>query len=309
MKKCDYGCGEEAKFELNGRKGIKKQCCSKSSNSCSAIKEKKRQAYIKKYGVDNPGKVKELHEKRLDTLEKKYGDRLYNTHGIRKPENQLKAYENGIQKWETKHGNCSTLEYIKNKKKKTMLKNWGVESPLQHPEILKKAQQTNNQLYGGNSPMNSAIIIKKMIETKIERYGEMFVNSAGWSKEAMLWIRNYVKEQKYDISQIAYYDIELGLHEWGQRLENDKWILYDFVAFELGHRGDKDYIIEIVEYHGPWHYTDNDVKNRGEEKAALFKNSNTIKESRDIDLLKEEYGKQLTNNYKVIWAYDIDKGE
>ena len=54
---CDYGCGQPAikLFKRRKSKGGDAWCCSNSTNSCSAIKEKKRITHKENTGYDNPG--------------------------------------------------------------------------------------------------------------------------------------------------------------------------------------------------------------------------------------------------------------
>lgn len=143
------------------------------------------------------------------------------------------------------------------------------------------------------------------METKIFRNSFAGINC---SKEATEYFRKYIKNSKYDLDQLAYNDSEYNLFEWGYRDIDcgNRWFLYDFVAFEKGYRGNKDHIIEIIEYHGPFHYTADDVTMRGHEKAYPWKSKNTtIKESKVIDDMKEKLALKFTNNYKIIWARDL----
>lgn len=59
MKKnlCHYGCGNKAikKFKYTGN-----WCCSNSANNCPAVKKRKEQSYLEKYGVSNPMKSPEI---------------------------------------------------------------------------------------------------------------------------------------------------------------------------------------------------------------------------------------------------------
>ena len=103
------------------------------------------------------------------------------------------------------------------------------------------------------------------------------------------------------MTQVAFADSDNGLHEWGYYF--DRWYLYDFVAFEQGHRGNASKILEIVEYNGPFHYTEEEASDRGSEKAAPWASSKmTIAESVERDKRKEKFARTLTENYQVVWA-------
>ena len=83
---CEYGCGQKAKYKFkNGR-----WCCSDKAVKCKAVKErigkklkgipipkkileKRKETCIKKYGVDNPSKKKEVNKKIKKSFYKKYG--------------------------------------------------------------------------------------------------------------------------------------------------------------------------------------------------------------------------------------------
>jgi hypothetical protein len=57
---CDYGCGQEAKFEFkNG-----KWCCSKSQNSCLEIRKKISESNKEKEPINKGKTYEELYGKR-----------------------------------------------------------------------------------------------------------------------------------------------------------------------------------------------------------------------------------------------------
>lgn len=195
--------------------------------------------------------------------------------------------------------NPSLCPEIHQKKIETSLRNFGVEYSTQSEEIREKAKRTNLEKYGVTSPMKIPEIAQKSVETRIKNNCYGISNS---SNECRNFIKNYISEKGYDILQCAFSDVENNLYEWGYNV-NGRWILYDLVVFEPSHRGNREKIIEILEYHGPFHYTEKDVKERGNEKATPWASSKrTIKESYEIDKLKEEFAKSLTMNYNIIWS-------
>jgi len=194
--------------------------------------------------------------------------------------------------------NISYADEIKQVKMQTMRRNWGVDYPSQSKLIRNKQKQTCLDNHGVEFPMQSKEIRDKGIATKIENgsYGTFS------SREATSYFRKYVKQKGYTLEQVAFYDKEQHNSEWGYNI--GRWVLFDFVAFEPGHKGNKDKVIEVVEYHGPWHYTRQDVEMRGKEKAKPWKECNmTIEQSFDLDTIKYNFAKSLTNNVTVIWAY------
>jgi hypothetical protein len=235
---------------------------------CSTIKRKK--TCIEKYGCGSPLQSEEIKQKIKATNLEKYG------------------VENPSQSPE-----------IHQKKIETSLKNYGCEYPLQSEIIKEKSKQTNFNKYGVSSAMKLPEIAQKSVKTRIENNTFCKTNH---SIECRDFIRTYIKEKNYKLNQCAFSDKENNLYEWGNYYSG-RWILYDLVVFEEGFRGNKDKIIEILEYHGPFHYKENDVKERGDEKAYPWKDKKmTIKESYEIDKLKEKFAKSLTMNYNVIWA-------
>jgi hypothetical protein len=243
----------------------------KNYNGCKKCSKLKAiQTNLKRYGVENPFQSEEIKNKIKQKNLEKYG------------------VENPSQSSE-----------IKKKKIKTSLKNYGVENPTQSEIIKQKSKQTNMEKYGVSYAMKHPKVAQKSVETRFKNNN--YIKSTS-SREARNYIRQYIKEKKYKLNQCAFSDIENGLYEWGYKYKG-RWILYDLVVFEDGFRGDKDKIIEILEYHGPFHYKENDVIERGDEKATPWINSKiTIKESYDIDMLKEEFAKSLNVCYSVIWS-------
>jgi hypothetical protein len=235
---------------------------------CSNVKRKK--TCIEKYGYGSPLQSEEIKQKIKATNLEKYG------------------VENPSQSPE-----------IHQKKIETSLKNYGCEYPLQSKIIKEKSKQTNFNKYGVSSAMKLPEIAQKSVKTRIENNTFCKTNH---SIECRDFIRTYIKEKDYKLNQCAFSDKENSLYEWGNYYSG-RWILYDLVVFEEGFRGNKDKIIEILECHGPFHYKENDVKERGDEKAYPWKDKKmTIKESYEIDKLKEKFAKSLTMNYNVIWA-------
>ena len=235
---------------------------------CSSVKRKK--TCIEKYGYGSPLQSEEIKQKIKATNLEKYG------------------VENPSQSSE-----------IKQKKIETSLKNYGVENPTQSEIIKQKSKQTNMEKYGVSSAMKLPEVAQKSVETRFKNNNYIRSTSSG---EARDFIKDYIDKKRYNLNQCAFSDNENNLYEWGYHYKG-RWILYDLVVFEDGFRGNKNKIIEILEYHGPFHYKENDVKERGDEKATPWmKSKMTIQESYEIDMLKEEFAKSLTMCYNVIWA-------
>lgn len=245
------------------------------SGCTKCSKTKRESTCIEKYGETTPLKNQGIKDKIKFTCIEKYG------------------VENPSQSPE-----------IHQKKIETSLKNYGCEYPSQSEIIKRKSKQTNLEKYGVSYAMKLPEVAQKSVTTRIENNNFCKTNH---SIECRDFIRNYIKQKEYNLDQCAFSDKGNNLYEWGYYYKG-RWILYDLVVFERGFRGDKTKIIEILEYHGPFHYTEKDVLERGCEKAFPWKSKKmTIKESYDIDCIKEEFAKSLTANYNVIWSEKYHK--
>ena len=92
------------------------------------IREKSIKSMIKLYGVDNISKVEEIKAQRSLSMS-------YN-------------YESMIKSFRDKYNidNPSQLDWVKEKKIKTSLKNNGVENPSQNSEIFEKSQKSGKKI-------------------------------------------------------------------------------------------------------------------------------------------------------------------
>jgi len=263
--KIKIGCSIHGEFEQRPADHRSNSGCPK----CGKLKAV--ETNLIKYGTTNPSSSEIIKDKIRATFIEKY---------------------NGID-------NPSKVASVKLQKEDTCLKNYGVKHPWQSSEIQSRKKLTNIDRYGFSSPMKNKEISAKAVATKIANGGFDKSNS---SKEATEYIQKYIQKKSYNIDQCAYADHNIGLHEWGI-YKNGRWILYDLVVFEAGCRGDKTKIIEIFEYHGPFHYNIKEVALRGEDKAYPWKTNNTtIKESYDRDIEKEIIGREMTSNYNIVWS-------
>ena len=64
---CEYGCGQEAKYQFKNRKW----CCSKSWNSCSFVKEKRRLTVDRPEVSQKIGEALKVAQNKLEVKEKK----------------------------------------------------------------------------------------------------------------------------------------------------------------------------------------------------------------------------------------------
>ena len=105
------------------------------------IKNGIKDGFIKKFGVDNPSKLKEVRDKAKKTLIDKFG------------------VEYPLQNSD-----------IKEKFKNTNLERFGVEYPLQNNDIKEKFKNTNIEKWGVDNASKSDLIRNKIKKSNIERY-------------------------------------------------------------------------------------------------------------------------------------------
>lgn len=223
-----------------------------------------------KYGADNSFSITEIREKIEKTNLARYGVK-----------------------------NPSSNKIIHAKKIQTCLNNHGVEYYIQSDAGKQKIKTTNLMKYGVENVSQYHVFKEKMMQTKIKKG---VFNTSNSSKEARQYIRNYINTKQYSSTQVAYSDPDHGLFEWGYNV-NGKWLLFDLVVFEEGYRGDKSHIIEILEYQGPFHYTEYDVNMRGDAPAYPWKSKTvTIREAFDMDKEKEKFARTLTDNFVIVWS-------
>lgn len=82
-------------------------------------------------------------------------------------------------------------EEVKNKIIKAYFETYGVKNPMQKEEVKAKAKKTNNIRYGGNSPMCCEAVKSKSLQTCLERYG---VSNPAKSKEIQAKTRKTLYE-------------------------------------------------------------------------------------------------------------------
>lgn len=105
------------------------------------VQEKSKESLLNRYGVDNASKLPDHLVKSTSTMVEKYGD-IY----------------------------VHTDEY-KERRRKTCLRDYGVDNPAKSDEVKQKAKDTSLKRYGVDAPAKSDIVKKRAIGTSIERYG------------------------------------------------------------------------------------------------------------------------------------------
>lgn len=167
----DYGlklglceCGKRCTF-VNLKKGYLQFC----SNTCECFvknaNEKRKDTYLKKYGVDSMFKANSIKEKIKKTCLEKYGVE----HPQTLKETKEKVKQTNLKKFGVEHPLQSNE--IKNKLNDFFVKKYGVANPFMSDDVKEKIKETNNKRYGVDNPKQSTLIKKKGETTNIKKYG------------------------------------------------------------------------------------------------------------------------------------------
>ncbi len=120
---------------------------------------------LKKYGVDNPMKNKNVKEKQKNTMLDKYGvERILQLDTAKE---RLKLHN--LEKFGTEYS--LQCDLVKNKCKETNKLRYGFENPQQNEEIKNKTIQTNLKKYGVENYFVCKDFKNKRIETNMVKYG------------------------------------------------------------------------------------------------------------------------------------------
>lgn len=149
---------------------------------------KAKETFLKKYGVDNPSKSKEIYDKVRKTNLERYGHTCSAQSKLVKEKikaSNLKKYgvEYSFQAEVVKDkikatslerygvDNPSKSDIIKNRIVESNRKNLGVDYPMQSKEVMDKSRVTSFEKYGTEYPNQSEIVKQHIRESNIEKYG------------------------------------------------------------------------------------------------------------------------------------------
>lgn len=186
---------------------------------------------------------------------------------------------------------------VKTRKKNNSYKvNDAFKNCMKNPEIREKAKNTNLKRYG------------------VENAGVMGAYS---SKAAESFIRRFIAENKITEERCFFKNggvngMEFFQMIYSETLKKKIYISYDLVVFKdesSAVKKDLNNIELILEYNGPWHYKENEVKVRGNLPATPYKKSKTIKETYEFDLFKMNVLKKYCDNFLIYWEKDKCYGD
>jgi len=169
------------------------------------VKNKRRKTNLKKFGVDNPNKLKEVIDKRKKTNLQKYGKEFY----IQTEEFKEKSKKTNLEKYGTEWYLQSDLG--KKKVKETLLLKYGIDNISLLQETINKIKKTKLVKHGSANYCNTSLIKK----TKLKRYNNATFNNKNKSKKTCL--------KKYGAENVMQVDDIKNRH-----FQNKKKLRYKF---------------------------------------------------------------------------------
>lgn len=153
-------CGISTRFELFGV-GYKRYCSLKCSNSNPHVKLLKEQTCVRNLGVANPSQTESVKRKKITTCRLNFGtdhplqsgvvratmreNELIRSGGLyedpaQRPERNIR-YVSTVQE---RYGvnNVSSVSSVKQKRRDTNLRNWGVPNVMQNAEVFTRSMTT-----------------------------------------------------------------------------------------------------------------------------------------------------------------------
>ena len=159
--------------------------CSKKNG-----REKYIKTNLKKYGVDNPSKIKEVREKAKKTTFERHGVENYRHH----EDCEIKMKNTTLERYGVEH--YSQTNEFNEKYKTTCLERYGVENYSQTNEFNEKFKNTCLERYGAEHNSQTDEYLEKRKNTNLERYGvEHF-------RQSVLY------DEKYKITCLEKYGVE-----------------------------------------------------------------------------------------------------
>jgi hypothetical protein len=144
---CMYGCGNPGIIKNKSNSGWR---CSKSTNSCPGVKEKKKQMLLDIYGVVNVSQLKSVQNKREETWMKNYGVKNPSKAQVNRdkikdawPDTDRKRKETMLEKYGVDSYN-KTAEF-QSRRKATWVEKYGVDNPTKNADIRLKSMMSNSK--------------------------------------------------------------------------------------------------------------------------------------------------------------------
>lgn len=133
---------------------------------------KAKETFLKKYGVDNPSKSKEVYDKVRKTNLERYGHVCSAQSEVVKE--KIKA--SNLKKYGVEYS--FQAEVVKDKIKATSLERYGVDNPSKSDIIKNRIVESNRKNLGVDYPMQSKDVLDKSRVTSLEKYGTEYPNQS-----------------------------------------------------------------------------------------------------------------------------------
>ena len=163
---------------------------------------KAKETFLKKYGVDNPAKSKEVLVKIQKTNLDRYGVECSAQSEVVKE--KIKA--TNLKKYGVEYS--FQAEEVKDKIKATSLERYGVDNPSKSEVIKSKIVESNRKNLGVDYPMQSKDVMDKSRVTSFEKYGTEYPNQSD------------IVKSKIDASTLEHYGVNRAckLDEFKQKV-------------------------------------------------------------------------------------------
>lgn len=212
-------CKRKTRFR-NIREGYSRYCSNQCSNKDNEVKDKKKQTFLIRYGVNTPMQSEIVKEKYKQTCLDRYGvenPNQFDEFKNKKKQTYLQKYdvENPFQNKDIqerykmtilkKYGveNPSQINEIKEKKKQTCMKNYQVSNPSQSDSIKEKRQNTWKLKYGDTHPLKNENIKEASKQTCLNKYGTEYV----FQNEEIKKKIKQTNMERYNVENISQSDL------------------------------------------------------------------------------------------------------
>nr|DAS88283.1 MAG TPA: endonuclease-like protein [Bacteriophage sp.] len=163
---------------------------------------KAKETFLKKYGVDNPSKSKEVYDKVRKTNLERYGHVCSAQSEVVKE--KIKA--SNRKKYGVEYS--FQAEVVKDKIKATSLERYGVDNPSKSDIIKNRIVESNRKNLGVDYPMQSKDVLDKSRVTSLQKYGTEYPN------------QSEIVKSKIDASTLEHYGVNRAckLDEFKQKI-------------------------------------------------------------------------------------------
>lgn len=252
---------------------ICKNCKCSIAQSSIITKEKKKQTYLNKYGIENPSQFSLFREKYKQTCLTRYG--------VEHP---------------------SQTNNFKENFKQTCLDKYGVENPSQSEEIKEKKRETCIKHFGVDSPGQNETIKEKMRNTCLKNYGVQY-STQNENVLKLREINNFKKYNKSSYNQTDEFKLKVQI-KWDKKLHN-RMTNYDLTILNknkntvklLCNTCNHEFNISRT---GFFHLLNTYTSNFCPKCSRIIQHGKSLKEKEFLDYLKTIYDKQILTNIRTI---------